>query len=365
MSTQLPRFGIWIPVYGNWAGTDPAVEIHDASFSRAKRLLLEAEELGFETALFAQHLINPRDNDIDQLETWTAAAALAGLTNRIELIAAIKPKLFHPVVLAKMALGIEDISEGRFALNVVNAWYRPEIERAGIPFDDHDDRYAYGREWLQIVHGLLSGERVNFSGKYFQIEDYALSPASRFRKRPALYVGGESEQARQLAANFGDVFFNNGHPLPQVQKNVSDVARRPRQGAPLRFALSAFVIARGSDEEALAVEQELSQLQGKSDVTQMLSHVDPKAVMFQTFRQYPHIGTNGGTAAGLVGDYDAVAERILDFQAAGIDTFVLQFQPFAEEQRRFAEEIIPRVRRLNGLKSTARSGREPARGAAG
>src|SRR5688500_1564628 len=139
MSTGVPRFGIWIPVYGNWAGTDPALDAHDASFSRAKRLLVEAERLGFETALLAQHLINPRDQELDQLETWTATAALAAVTERIELIAAIKPKLFHPVVLAKMALGIEDISGGRFAINVVNAWFRPEIENAGIPFDDHDD----------------------------------------------------------------------------------------------------------------------------------------------------------------------------------------------------------------------------------
>jgi hypothetical protein len=110
---SVPRFGIWIPVYGNWAGTDPAVESHDASFSRAKKLLVEAEALGFETALLAQHLINPRDQELDQLETWTATAALGAVTERIELIAAIKPKLFHPVVLAKMALGIEDITGGR------------------------------------------------------------------------------------------------------------------------------------------------------------------------------------------------------------------------------------------------------------
>ncbi len=352
MSAVSPHFGIWIPVYGNWAGTDPSVEAHDASFARAKRILLEAEGLGFETALLAQHLVNPRDHGLDQLETWTATAALAALTERIELIAAIKPKLFHPVTLAKLALGIEDISGGRFALNVVNAWYRPELENAGIPFDDHDDRYAYGREWLHIVSALIAGERVNFSGKHFQVKDYALRPASRFRRRPVIYVGGESEPARNLAADFGDVFFNNGHPLPQVRENVADVARRPRHGAPLRYALSAFVIARDTEDEARAAEQELSALSARRDISALLPHVDPKAVMFQTLRERPHIGTNGGTAAGLVGSYDAVAARILEFQAVGIDTFVLQFQPFLEEQRRFALEVIPRVRRLNRQKTS-------------
>ena len=53
---------------------------------------------------------------------------------RIEIITAIKPYLYHPVVLAKMAQQIEHISGGRFAINLVNAWNRPELERAGIGF---------------------------------------------------------------------------------------------------------------------------------------------------------------------------------------------------------------------------------------
>ena len=71
--------------------------------------------------------------------------------------------------------------------------------------------------------------------------------------------------------------------------------------------------------------------------------------MFQTFRELPQIGTNGGTAAGLVGSYDTVARRIRDFTLAGIDLFMLQFQPLEAETRRFAHEVIPRVRRLKAL----------------
>ena len=56
-----------------------------------------------------------------QREAWTASDGLAAETRRIEIIAAIKPMLYHPVVLAKMALGIEAISYGRFAINLVNA----------------------------------------------------------------------------------------------------------------------------------------------------------------------------------------------------------------------------------------------------
>lgn len=76
------------------------------------------------------------------------------------------------------------------------------------------------------------------------------------------------------------------------------------------------------------------------------SNIDPKAVMFQTFARMPRVGSNGGTAAGLVGSYDTVAERIAGFRRAGIELFMLQFQPFETDMRIFAEEVIPRVRRL-------------------
>ena len=62
--------------------------------------------------------------------------------------------------------------------------------------------------------------------------------------------------------------------------------------------------------------------------------------MFKTFQRYPAIGTNGGTAAGLVGSYDRVAERIREFNEIGIETFMLQFQPFEAEMRRFADSAL-------------------------
>jgi alkanesulfonate monooxygenase len=300
--------------------------------------------------LVAQHTINPHNPDFDQLEAWTASAALAALTERIEIIAAIKPYLYHPVVLAKMAQQIEHISGGRFALNLVNAWNRPELERAGIGFAEHDARYAYGREWITVVDSLLRGERTRFHGEHFNVDDYLLRPADPYRERPRIYVGGESEPARQLVADKGDVWFINGQPLQDVQALIADLRarKRPMEHAPLRFGLSAFVIARETDEEAAHHLDHLFVLAAKDAPLreQQKSNIDPKAVMFQTFAQTPRVGSNGGTAAGLVGSYDTVAERLAGFHRAGIELFMLQFQPFERDMRSFAEEVVPRVRRL-------------------
>jgi alkanesulfonate monooxygenase len=342
------RFGIWALVHGSRAALHDPQEPYDASWERNLALIQEAERLGYDSTLVAQHTINPHHAPNDQLEAWTASAALAAVTNRIEIITAIKPYLYHPVVLAKMALQIEHISRGRFALNLVNAWNMPELQKAGIPFAPHDERYAYGREWISVVEPLMRGETVTFHGRYFDIDEYTLRPADPYRARPAIYVGGESEPARELVAAHGDVWFINGQPLPDVQALIADVAARPRNGRPLRFGLSAFVIARESEAEAqmaLARLSELAKLDAPIRAVQR-ANTDPQSVMAQTMLKTPRVGSNGGTAAGLVGSYDQVAKRIGQFGEAGIDLFMLQFQPFEAEMRRFAAEIMPRVRRL-------------------
>ncbi|MEJ1975534.1 MAG: LLM class flavin-dependent oxidoreductase [Acetobacteraceae bacterium] len=348
MATGKPRFGIWALVSGATGSLFHPDDPPDASWERNKRLVLEAEALGYDTTLVAQHLFHTRDENLNQLETWTACAGLAALTDRIEIIAAIKPRLFHPVVLAKMATQIEEISQGRFAINLVNAWYKPEFERAGIPFTEHDSRYDYGREWITIVRALMAGERVTFSGQHFDVDGYQLRPTGRYRPRPIIYAGGESTQARDLAADTADVWFINGQPPENVRALIRDVAARPRIGAPIRFGLSAFVIARNTDAEAKEELEHAFEI-AKQDAAlraQAAANTDAKAVMFHTFARHPHVGSNGGTGAGLVGSYDTVARRIHEFHDLGIETFMLQFQPFEAEMRRFAHEVRPRVIRL-------------------
>ncbi|MET0313619.1 MAG: LLM class flavin-dependent oxidoreductase [Hansschlegelia sp.] len=339
------EFGVWAPVHGPRAAAHDPQEPYDASWDHNRDTVIEAEALGYDSVLVAQHTANPHVPNHDQLEAWTASAGLAALTSRIEIITAIKPALYHPVMLAKMALQIEEISRGRFAINLINAWNRAEFDKAGIPFLDHDARYAYGREWLSIVKRLMRGEHVTHRGEHFAIDNYVLAPAGKFRERPAIYLGGESEPARELAAEHSDVWFINGQPLPAVEALIADLRPRPRDGGPLRFGLAAFVIARETEAEAQAEHRRLAKLaeQDKADKAIQKANTDAKVVMFQTMAKHAFVGTNGGTAAGLVGSYDQVAERIAAFHAAGVEVFMLQFQPFRAEMRRFAEQIFPRL----------------------
>jgi alkanesulfonate monooxygenase len=344
------RFGIWALVSGATGSLFHPEDPPDATWERNKNLILQAEALGYDSTLVAQHLFHVRDDERDQLETWTSCAALAAITSKIEIIAAIKPGLFHPAVLAKMATQIEEIAHGRFAINLVNAWYKPEFERSGIPFPPHDARYAYGAEWLRIVRALMQGERVTTQGDHFALDGLQLRPAGRYRPRPLIYAGGESEPARQLVAEAVDVWFLNGQSLDHIKNLIADVESRPRAGEKLRYAMSAFVIARptaAEADEAHAAALELARNDAPL-LQRTLANTDAANVMFKALGsgETPVVGTNGGTAAGLVGSYDEVAARIAAFHAAGIELFMLQFQPTEFEMRRFAAEVIPRVRAL-------------------
>jgi alkanesulfonate monooxygenase len=347
--TDFPlRFGIWALVHGSRAARQDPEESFDASWERNRNLVLEAERLGFDSTLVAQHTFNPHNPALGQLEAWTGAAALAALTRRIEIITAIKPLLYNPVVLAKMACQIEEISGGRFAINLVNAWNKAEMDKAGLPFPEHDARYTLGDEWLSVVEPLMRGDLVNHQGEHFQVQGARIVPKPATRPRPRIYIGGESEPARALAAARGDVWFINGQPLDDVKALIADVARRPRADQPLRYGLSAFVIARKTEAEAQAAYDRLAALAelDKPMLARQAVHTDKAVVMKQTMAKTASLGTNGGTAAGLVGTYDQVAERLMRFHEAGIETFMLQFQPFEAEMRRFAEEVMPRVSRV-------------------
>jgi alkanesulfonate monooxygenase len=112
--------------------------------------------------------------------------------------------------------------------------------------------------------------------------------------------------------------------------------------------MAAFVIARDTDAEAEAELANLFTISEKDKPTRaaVVANADPEAQMFKTAAKEPRVGTNGGTSARLVGSYETVANRILAFHAAGVELFMLQFQPVDENMRRFAEQVIPRVRRL-------------------
>src|SRR5678815_2797202 len=95
---------------------------------------------------------------------------------------------------------------GRLSLNVVSSWWADEAREYGVDFEQHDDRYARTREWLEIVERLWEEDHFSFSGKYYRVDDAVLQPKPTTRPRPTIYAGGESEAAKELISRWCDAY---------------------------------------------------------------------------------------------------------------------------------------------------------------
>src|SRR5881398_3977474 len=140
-----------------------------------KRLAQRSEKIGFDITLIAELFMNDiKGIDADSLDAWSTAAALAAVTETLELMVAVRPTFHEPAIFAKQAANIDRISGGRLALNVVSSWWKDEARRYGAAFDEHDDRYARTREWLDVVDGAWHQASFDYKGKYYRAEELIL-----------------------------------------------------------------------------------------------------------------------------------------------------------------------------------------------
>jgi probable F420-dependent oxidoreductase len=157
-----------------------------------------AQAVGFDSIWMGDHLLyRDEPGERGPLEAFSLLAALAASTDRIALGPLVACLPFRePVVLAKTAATLDEISGGRLTLGVGAGWNRDEFDAAGIPFGD---RVGRSLEAYEIVRGLIAGERVTFSGTWHRTDDAVLLP--RPARRIPLMVG--STGARVLAATLG------------------------------------------------------------------------------------------------------------------------------------------------------------------
>lgn len=335
------RMGVWAPVWGTFLGRVESPEaVKEATFAHNARYVRRAEALGFASALLLDRSLNSiKGVGAPVLEAWITAAALAPITEKIELIVAAKSAYRHPALVAQMGANIDCISGGRFAINIVSGWWAEENEMAGIPFPPHDERYALSEEVMRILKSYWTEDRFSFRGRHFRITEGVTSPKPVRKPWPTFYFGGESTAAVRLAGKAADVFLFNGRPLADAQALMAAVNREAEaHGRRVRHGMSSFIVCRQSDAEAQA---ELGRLFSLITEAPKLRGVDRAAQHRKTSARAGGVGSNGGTATGLVGSPQTIARRIMAFHEAGVELFLLQFHPMFEEMERFAAEVMP------------------------
>ena len=336
------RYGYWLPVFGGWL-RNVDDENMDASWDYAKKLAVRSEQIGFDLTLIAELNLNDiKGMDAPCLDAWSTAAALAAVTERLELMVAVRPAYHAPALLAKQAANIDNISKGRLSLNVVSSWWAEEAKQYGVEFDQHDNRYARTEEWLTVVNGLWTEPRFSHSGPLYQIQDAVLSPKPVSKPRPVLYAGGESEAAKELIARTCDAYVMHGDPPERVGEKIQDLsARRERMGLPpMTFGVAGYAIVRDTADAAEAERQRITDVKqsaaGYENYQQWLSGTQ----LEQQVSLEDYSVSNRGLRSGLVGTPQAVKAQIAAFEAVGVHLLLLQFSPQFEEMERFGEQVI-------------------------
>ncbi len=227
------RFGYWTPLFGGWLRN---VEDEDmpVTFDYVKRLAQRAERIGFDLTLVPELNLNDiKGTAAPSLEAWALAAALAATTERLEIMAAMRPGYHLPAVTAKQAATIDEISCGRFTFNVVSAWWAEEARQYGGIFSEHDDRYARTEEFVAILKGLWAETPFSFTGEYYDVQNTHLEPKPRVT--PRIYAGGESEAGKSSITRFADAYLTHGGTVDELRTKIAEMRRRREDaGAPVR-----------------------------------------------------------------------------------------------------------------------------------
>jgi len=335
-------YGYWLPVFGGWL-RNVEDENMQADWNYVKRLAIRSEELGYTISLIAELNLNDiKGIEAPSLDAWSTTAALAAVTNTIELMVAVRPTFHNPALLAKAAANIDQISNGRVSLNVVSSWWKDEAEKYGVHFEQHDDRYARTEEWLTVLDNVWKKDHYSFEGKFYKVKDNVLQPKPISKPRPFIYAGGESDKAKDLISSTCDGYVMHGDDPATIAKRINDVKeRRERKGLPpMKFGVSAYSIIRNTDAEVKKEITRITNVQqgsaGYENYQQWLSGTQ----LEQKVSLEDYSVSNRGLRTGLIGTPAQIKDRVAEFEKIGVDFFLLQCSPQLEEMERFAEAII-------------------------
>jgi len=339
------RYGYWMPVFGGWL-RNVADEGMEATWPYVRKLAQRSEQIGYDITLIAELYLNDiKGIAAPSLDAWSTAAALAAVTERLELMVAVRPTFHQPAILAKQAANIDHIADGRLSLNVVSSWWSDEARRYGVGFEEHDDRYARTADWLTVLDGAWSQDTFTHHGPYYRVDETVLAPKPTRRPRPTLYAGGESEAAKTLITHRCDAYVMHGDPPERIAPKIADMRRRREEAglAPMTYGMAAYEIVRPTEAEAQAELARITNVApgspGYANYQDWISHTQ----LEQRVSLEDYSVSNRGLRAGLVGTPEQVAERVRAFADVGVDMLLLQSSPQLEEMERFAAEVMPLV----------------------
>lgn len=354
---------------GHGAAITLAPESHDVSWDFSLRTAIAADKVGFEAVVpyarwkaYAENRPGHKTGTV--FDPFTFAAGIAAVTERIGVLATSHAPTLHPIVAAKQAATVDHISGGRFALNVVGGWNRPELEMFGAPMREHDERYDYLAEWLHVLQRLWTetGE-FDHHGPFFDVVGGTSSPKPLQSRIPIMNAGG-SPRGMRFAAEHADLCFVILHSEDEaeIREQVEGYKAMARDefGREVQVWTHTVVVQADTDAEAEAelrrfsveyedVESIEAWLRVQGANTQLMPAED-LARMRQRFAA-------GAGGFPLIGTPDTIAQRMEMLSTAGISGALLTWLDYDIGIASFSQDVLPRLEKA-GLRAPCRPANE-------
>jgi FMNH2-dependent dimethyl sulfone monooxygenase len=291
------------------------------------------------------------------LETVTWACGQLAKTERLTVFGTMHAPLFPPLIAAKQFVTADHIGEGRFGLNVVCGWNEGEFEMFGAALRDHEERYAYAQEWLEIVKLAWSREDFDFEGRFFRLKGVRAKPKPYGGTRPLIMNAGASPTGQAFAIRNCDALFSNvsrGISFKETVQHVDEVRARAREfGREIDVYTVGVVTCRATAREAAEYYRHCIVEHADWAVVDnilAMKNITPQAHPPEEFRRIREHQANGMGGLPLVGDPDMVAHELAQLAAAGLTGVAVSFVNYLGELPYFCAEVLPRLAR-SGLRA--------------
>ena len=295
-----------------------------AAWARSVEIARIAESVGYDHLWVYDHVETvPRREPTHVFEAWTTLAALAVLTERVELGQLVTCATYRNAgLLAKEAACVDVMSGGRLIFGLGAGWYEEEYESYGWGFPPARDRLRILEETAAAVQLLWTEETADFEGEFVQLDGAYCDPKPL--RRPPVWIGGGGEKVTlRIAAELADA-------------------------TNWQVGLDAFVRKSG-------ILAEHCERLGRDPATITRTH-GPDCRLFDSdddLRRWldsPGGGHHWGSTPhdeyvrdNFVGTPQQVAEKVQGYLDAGCEEFVLWFRDFpsTESLERFQDEVVP------------------------
>ena len=332
-----------------------------SSWAHCSNIVKKAEAQGF------RNILCPSSYQVGQ-DTLSFVAGCAPITEKINLLAAVRCGEMQPIMLARTIATLDHMLEGRLTVNIISSDFPGE--KADSAF-----RYQRSREVVEILKQAWTQDEINYQGQVYTFSGLTTDPAKPYQTGgPLLYFGGYSPAALELCGQHCDVYLMWPEPKEQIAERMRAVnAVAERYERSLDYGLRVHVIVRDTEQEAREYAQHLvSKLEDDAgraireralDSTSLgVAHQAKNRDLadMEGFVE-PHLWTGVGRArsgcgAAIVGSTDQVLSELESYQKMGIRAFILSGYPHMEECEHFGTRVMPQ---LNTCSLPQAYGRQP------